>query len=324
VSAHFSRFKVTEISLQAQALGQFDDSKILAAAELLADAKVDVIGWSGTSSGWLGFDADHRLCERIRERTGIRATTAVLALNELLALRGRKGVTPTNAAALVSRRINFGMMMVRRGDADGLVAGLTTPYPETVRPALQILGLRPGCRRVTGMYMMLLKNDVKFFADPVVNIDPDAYALADIAIQVADAVAAFEIVPRVAMISFSNFGSAPHPQSRKVAEAVDIVRQLRPDLEIDGELQADIAVDGDKLREQFPFSRLKEAANVLVFPTLDAANAAYKVLSALGGADAIGPMLLGLDKPVAVLPRDANVDTIVAMTAYAAARVATE
>ncbi len=239
---------------------------------------------------------------------------------DYLSLRCRKGVTATTATRLVNRRIHYGMMMVRAGDADGLVAGLTSPYPDTIRPALQILGIRSDVRRATGMYMMLLKNDVKFFADATVNIDPDAETLADTAIQVADAARAFEVVPRIAMISFSNFGSAPHPESRKMAEAVEIVRKRRPDLEIDGEVQADIAVEPDKLRELFPFTRLTDAANVLVFPTLAAGNAAYKVLAALGGATAIGPILLGVNKPVTVLPRDANVDTIVSMTAYTVAR----
>ncbi len=240
--------------------------------------------------------------------------------NEYLALRCRKGVTALSAARLINRRIHFGMMMVRAGDADGLVAGLTAPYPDTIRPALQILGIRSDVRRATGMYMMLLKNTVKFFADATVNIDPDAETLADTAIQVADAARAFEVVPRIAMISFSNFGSAPHPESRKMADAVEIVRRRRPDLEIDGEVQADIAVEPDKMRELFPFTRLTDAANVLVFPSLSAGNAAYKVLAALGGATAIGPILLGLPKPVTVLPRDANVDTIVSMTAYTVAR----
>jgi malate dehydrogenase (oxaloacetate-decarboxylating)(NADP+) len=240
--------------------------------------------------------------------------------HEYLELRCRKGVTAASAARYMNRRTHYGMMMVRRGDADGLVAGLTAPYPDTIRPALQILGIRPDVRRATGMYMMLLKNDVKFFADATMNIDPDAETLADTAIQVADAARAFEVAPRIAMISFSNFGSAPHPESIKVARAVEIVRKLRPDLEIDGEVQADIAVEADKMRELFPFSRLTDEANVLVFPSLAAGNAAYKVLAALGGATAIGPILLGVNKPVTVLPRDANVDTIVSMTAYTVAR----
>jgi malate dehydrogenase (oxaloacetate-decarboxylating)(NADP+) len=235
---------------------------------------------------------------------------------ELFDLRCRKGVNAASATRQMSRRITFGVMMVRRGEADGLVAGLTAPYPETIRPALQILGIRPDVRRATSMYMMLLKNDVKFFADPSINIDPDAETLADTAIQVADAVRAFEVAPRIAMISFSNFGSAPHPQSIRVAEAVEIVRRKRPELEIDGEVQADIALDNGKLHELFPFTRLTDGANVLVFPSLAAGNAAYKVLAALGGATAVGPILLGLNKPITVLPRDANVDTIVSMTAY--------
>jgi malate dehydrogenase (oxaloacetate-decarboxylating)(NADP+) len=241
-------------------------------------------------------------------------------VKSFLEMRCRKGVTATGATRFVNRRIYFGMMMVHHGDADGLVAGLTAPYPETIRPALQVLGIRPDVRRATGMYMMLLKNDVKFFADATVNIEPDAETLADTAIQVADAVKAFEVVPRVAMISFSNFGSAPHPESQKVAAAVELVRKRRPDIEIDGEVQADIAVDAEKLRELFPFCRLTDAANVLVFPSLAAGNAAYKVLESLGGATAIGPILLGLTKPVTVLPRDANVDTIVSMTAYTVSR----
>ncbi|HVZ75417.1 MAG TPA: NADP-dependent malic enzyme [Polyangia bacterium] len=241
-------------------------------------------------------------------------------VKSFLDLRCRKGVTEEGATRFVNRRIYFGMMMVRGGAADGLVAGLTAPYPETIRPALQVLGIRADVRRATGMYMMLLKNDVKFFADATVNIEPDAETLADTAIQVADAVKAFEIVPRVAMISFSNFGSAPHPESQKVAAAVELVRKRRPDIEIDGEVQADIAVDKEKMRELFPFSRLTDAANVLVFPSLAAGNASYKVLEALGGATAIGPILLGVTKPVTVLPRDANVDTIVSMTAYTVAR----
>ncbi|HEY2901136.1 MAG TPA: NADP-dependent malic enzyme [Polyangia bacterium] len=239
---------------------------------------------------------------------------------DLLELRCRKGINTATAQQQMARRINFAMMMVRRGDADGLVAGLTTPYPETIRPALQMLGIRPNVHRATSMYMMLMKNDVKFFADPSINIEPDAETLADTAIQVADAVRAFEVAPRIAMISFSNFGSAPHPESARVSAAVDLVRKRRPDLEIDGELQADIALDNDKMRELFPFTRLTDEANVLIFPSLSAANAAYKVLSALGGATAIGPILLGINKPITVLPRDANVDTIVSMTAYTVAQ----
>ncbi|HRI72478.1 MAG TPA: phosphate acyltransferase, partial [Polyangium sp.] len=168
---------------------------------------------------------------------------------------------------------------------------------------------------------MILKDDVKFFADATVNIDPDAETLADTAMQVADAARAFEIQPRIALISFSNFGSAPHAESEKSARAVDIIRQRRPELEVDGEVQADIALDADTLKELFPFTRLTGAANVLIFPSLAAGNAAYKVLAALGGALAVGPILLGIRKPVTVLPRDISVEMIVNMTAYTVTKV---
>jgi malate dehydrogenase (oxaloacetate-decarboxylating)(NADP+) len=207
---------------------------------------------------------------------------------------------------------------VKNGDADGLVSGLKLSYPETIRPALQILGLRPGVRVATGMYMMVLKDAVKFFADATINIDPDAETLADIAIQVADAVAELHIVPRVAMISFANFGSVSHPEAIKVRKALSIVRSKRPDIEIDGEVQADYALDKSKLDQEFPFTRLTDDANVLVFSSLAAGNAAYKVLQSLGGAQAVGPMLLGIDKPVAVLQPHVSVEEIVDMTAYTA------
>jgi malate dehydrogenase (oxaloacetate-decarboxylating)(NADP+) len=294
-----------------------DNIKVLRACQIVLDegiARPILLGQEGKirqRSRELDLDLDGVQILNPREAPQYAAYA-----QEFAALRCRKGVTMATAQRYLARRIYFGMMMVRHGDAEGLVAGLTAPYPETIRPALQVVGMRSDVRRVTGMYMMLLKNDVKFFADATVNIDPDAETLADIAIQVADAVRAFEIVPRIAMVSFSNFGSAPHPESDKVARAVEMVRQRRPELEVDGEVQADIALDIGKLRELFPFSRLTDDANVLIFPSLAAGNAAYKVLAELGGATAVGPILLGFTKPVTVLPRDADVDTIVSMTAY--------
>jgi malate dehydrogenase (oxaloacetate-decarboxylating)(NADP+) len=232
-------------------------------------------------------------------------------------LRQRRGVTREVARRVMGRRNSFGMMMVKLGDADGLVSGLTMSYPETIRPALQIIGMREHVRRATGMYLMVLKNgDLKFFADATVNIEPDSATLADIAIQVADAVRELDIEPRVAMISFSNFGSADHPEARKVAHAVELVRALRPELEVDGEVQADAALQYEELRERFPFTHLREAANVLIFPNLAAGNVAYKLMATLGGAEAIGPILLGLRAPITALPRNAPVETIVTMTAF--------
>ena len=269
-------------------------------------------------------DEIHGKCEELklgfpRELEIIEPATSPLFepfVKEMFQMRARKGVTEDMARRLVGRRVYFGAMMVKDGQADGMVGGMTAEYPMTIRPALQVLGTHEDVRRAAGMYMMVLRGGVKFFADTTVNIEPDAATLADIAIQAADAAQDFEVKPRVAMISFSNFGSAPHPESMKVARAVELVREKRPDLEIDGEIQADLAADGDKLERLFPFARLTDAANVFVFSNLSAGNAAYKVLAAMGGAVAVGPILLGIRKPVTVLPRDATVENIVNMTAY--------
>jgi malate dehydrogenase (oxaloacetate-decarboxylating)(NADP+) len=240
--------------------------------------------------------------------------------DRLYELRQRKGMTPAKARTQMQRSNVFGAMMLAQGDVDGLVSGLKLNYRDTIRPALQIIGVRPGVRHVTGMYMMVMKDQVKFFADATVNIDPDAEALVEITLQVADAVRSFGIQPRVAMISFSNFGTHPHADARKVREALAMVREHRPDLEIEGEMQADFALDKQQLDEIYPFHRLSAAANVLIFPSLVAANASYKILSRLGGATAVGPILLGVNKPVTVLQREVSVDTIVAMTAYTVKR----
>ncbi len=235
---------------------------------------------------------------------------------KLYELRQRKGITAAGARGQMVKSNYFGMMMLKSGDVDGLVGGLKLPFPKTVRPALEILGLKPGVKVATGMYMMALKHQVKFFADCTVNISPSADVLADIAIQVSDAVTELGVEPRVALVSFSNFGSVRHPEVDKVQQAVALIRDARPQLIIDGEMQADIALNSKKLESQFPFSRLPRAANVLVFPSLVSGNASYKVLQALGGAQAFGPMLLGISKPVTVLQPQSPVDGIVNMTAY--------
>jgi malate dehydrogenase (oxaloacetate-decarboxylating)(NADP+) len=200
-----------------------------------------------------------------------------------------------------------------------LVAGVRQDYPATIRPALQIIGVRPGVRRAAGMYMVVTKTGVRFLADTTINIEPDADSLAEIAILAADTVSDLGIEPRVAMLSFSNFGDAPHPASRKVADATAKVKQLRPDLMIDGEMQANVALD-EEARAPYPFCTLKGAANVLIFPNLDEGNAAYKLLATSGGAEIIGPIVLGMRKQVNVLQQGASVDAIVHMTAITVAR----
>jgi len=235
---------------------------------------------------------------------------------ELYRKRQRKGMTRTYARTLLRRSNVLAAMMVERGDVDGVVSGLKLNYRDTVRPMLQVLGRAEGVRNVSSMYMMVLDDEVKFFSDATINVDPDAETLAEMAIQTADAVAAFDIRPRVAMISFSNFGSHPAAEAGKVRLALELVRQRRPELEIEGEMQPDLALDKELLDELYPFNRLSKEANVLVFSSLAAANAAYKILQSLGGASAIGPILLGMAKPVAVLQRVVSVDEIVNMAAW--------
>src|SRR5688572_8219725 len=237
-------------------------------------------------------------------------------VNRLYELRQRKGITQDAAYALIQKSDYFAALMVDRGDADGIVTGLRLNYPETVRPLLEIFGLSPGVKVAVGMYMMVLKNSVKFFADTVFNIDPDAETLADITLQTADAVQSFGITPRIAMISYSNFGSVNHPGTRKIIDAIKIVRRLRPDLEIDGEMQPEIALDAERRSQHYGFTRLSRNANTLVFPYLDPANASYQTLKVLGGASAVGPILLGLSKPCAALQNEVTVEDIVNMTAY--------
>jgi len=228
--------------------------------------------------------------------------------------RCRKGVTPTTALLEVRKsRTTFAMMMLEQGDADGVVAGARQDYPATIRPALRIIGLKDGLKHACGMYMVVTNKDVRFLADTTINIQPDAYALSEIAGLCAERVEEFGITPRVAMLSFSNFGDAPHAESQKVAEATRLVKTKRPDLIIDGEMQVNVALNPHD-RKNYPFSTLKGDANVLVFPNLDAGNSAYKLLAAAGGADVIGPMLLGMRKPVSVVQQNATVDSIVHIT----------
>jgi malate dehydrogenase (oxaloacetate-decarboxylating)(NADP+) len=230
--------------------------------------------------------------------------------------RRRRGVTREVAVAHLRLRHYFAAMMVDQGDADVSLSGLTTSYPDAIRPALQVIGVAEGVRRVSGLYVLLLKERALFFADTTVNIDPTAQDLAEIAILSADTASHFDIKPRVAMISFANFGNTPHPLTDKVRQAVEIVRQRRPDLECDGEMQADTAVLPGFLQENYPFARLTGPANVLVFPELQSANAAYKLVWRLANADVIGPILMGMRAPIHVLQQGVDVPDIVNMAAY--------
>ncbi len=232
-------------------------------------------------------------------------------------MRKRQGITLSDARRILNSRNYFAMMMLQQGDADGVISGLRAYYPATIRPALQILKTKPGVEHVSGAYLLMFKNRTMLLADTTVNIDPSAEVLAEIAIQTAETARRFNIEPRVAMISFSNFGSTKHPDAEKVRRAVEIIKKQRPDLVVEGEMQADTAVSPEIAQEDYPWSVIQGDANVLVFANLDAANAAYKLLWRLGGAEAIGPILQGLACPVHVLQRGVDVNDIVNMTAMA-------
>ena len=231
--------------------------------------------------------------------------------------RQRKGLSHGEAHQLLFNGNYFGSVMVACGDADALLAGVGMHYPETIRPALQVIGPHPKAEIVSGLYMLVFEKHVIFCGDTTVNIDPTAEQLAQIAYSASRIVQTFGITPKIAMLSFSNFGSVRHPDAEKVAKAVAILRKRDPALVVDGEMQADTAMDENILRSAYPFSMLKERANVLIFPNLSAGNIAYKLLHHLGGATKIGPILLGMNLPVHVLEQGADVQDIVNMAAVA-------
>ena len=296
-----------------------EEGKILRACQILVDEKIANPILLGNEEKIRAKAADLRL-----HLNGIRIIDPATSprhdvfTEEFFNLRQRKGVTRTEAGQLVRNPTTFGSLMVRLGDADALVGGLTTHYPDTIRPALQVIDIRPELRRVAGVYVLITpKSDIYFLADATVNIEPTADDLAEIAIMAAEKARRFSQEPRVAMLSFSNFGSTRHPLAEKVQRAVDLVRQRAPGLMIDGEMQADTAVVPQIIDETYPFSTLKGGANVLVFPNLESGNIAYKLLHRIGGAELIGPLLTGLSKPVHVLQRGSEVDDIVHVASIA-------
>jgi malate dehydrogenase (oxaloacetate-decarboxylating)(NADP+) len=231
-------------------------------------------------------------------------------------LRERKGVTIWQARQRILEPNVFTAMMVKMGDADAAVSGLTFDYPDVIRPALRIHHTQPGKRIAAGVYIMIVGRRTYIFTDATVNIDPSAEDLADIAFLAAEFACKLQIEPRVALISFSNFGSTPHALSEKVRKAVELIRARGADFPVDGEMQADTAVVPELIDERYPFSQVKDA-NVLVFPSLEAANIAYKLLDRLGNAHAIGPILLGMGAPIHVLQTGDEVRNIVNIAAVA-------
>ena len=296
-----------------------DDPRILKAARILADDGIaePILLGDQDAIRRQADDADVTLEEITLANP--RASTHLDAFaQQLWERRRRKGITLREARDRVREPMYHALLMLRAGQADAVVAGVDMYYPDAIRPALEVIGAEPGRRHVSGIYMLVLPQQTFFFADCTVNIDPDAETLAEIASAAAQFVRRLGIEPRVALLSFSNFGSVRHPTADKVQRAVALLHEREPALQADGEMQADTAVVERILMKSYPFSKLKGAANVLIFPNLDAANISYKLLDRIGGAEAIGPILVGMAQPVHVLQRGSDVNDIVNMAVIAA------
>ncbi|MGB0647212.1 MAG: phosphate acyltransferase, partial [Bradymonadia bacterium] len=229
--------------------------------------------------------------------------------------RCRQGVTKTTARRAMQSRNYFAAMMVEMGDADGFLSGMALSYPETIRPALEVIGPRPDINRVAGAYLVILDDGVKVFADTTVNIDPRAEDLVEIAIETARMARRLDIDPEIAMLSYSNFGSNRSASAAKVAKAVGMLKERAPELKVDGEIQVGPALDVEQRNRLFDFCELTGSANVLIFPELNSANIGYKLMRHLGQAEVVGPILIGMNRPVSVLERDCTVRTVVNMAA---------
>ena len=293
------------------------EEKVLRACQVIVDENVAEPVLVGNpeeivrTAEQFGLELDH--VQIVDVRAGDRAQTYA---NELHSLRQRSGVTPRRARQLMNDPLHFGIMMVNAGEADGLVGGLNRSYPDTIRPALQIIGLRKGITRAAGVYCVVLMDRLLIIADATVNIEPTSDQLAEIALMAANVARYhFDMTPRVAMLSFSNFGSVDHPHARKVREATAIARARQPALIIDGEMQADTALVPEIVEKTFPHSAIKGDANVLIFPDLQSGNIAYKLIQHLAKAELIGPILVGLRKPVNVVNHYSSVSEIVNITA---------
>ena len=296
-----------------------EDPRILRAARILADDGIaePVLLGDPDAIRRQADDADVTL-EEITLANPRDSTHLDSFARELWERRRRKGITLREARDRVRDPMYHALLMLRAGQADAVVAGVDMYYPDAIRPALEVIGAEPGRRHVSGIYMLVLPQQTLFFADCTVNIDPDAETLAEIASATAQFVHRLGIEPRVALLSFSNFGSVRHPAADKVQRAVALLHEREPALQADGEMQADTAVVERILMKSYPFSKLKGAANVLIFPNLDAANISYKLLDRVGGAEAIGPILVGMAQPVHVLQRGSDVNDIVNMAVIAA------
>jgi malate dehydrogenase (oxaloacetate-decarboxylating)(NADP+) len=294
------------------------EEKVIRACQAILDEGIARPILLGARESIEAVAREHHLdLEGIKIETPDRSPRYAKYCEELYRLRHRKGVTRELARTLMKNPNYFGSMAVHMGDADGLISGLNMSYPETIRPALRVISRAPGHHIAAGLMVVIFQHDVFFLADATVNIEPSVEQLVEIALDASEVARSLNFEPRVAMLSFSDFGSVKHPLAKKVSEAARILREMNPDLVVDGEMQADTAVEPAKLTALYPFSRLQSRANVLIFPDLQSGNIVYKLLQRLGGAVTIGPILMGLEKPVHVLERGCSVDAIVRMAAVA-------
>lgn len=299
-----------------------ENPKVLKAAQIVKDEGIAIPILLGNANRINKLIADNKLqlsdVEILDPRSEDTLEKREQYGQQFFEKRHRRGYNLYEARKEMRERPYFGCMMVDNGEADALISGLTRRYPDTIRPALEIIGTHESAKRIAGMYMMLTKRGPLFFADTTINFNPTEEELIDITLQTAKAVEQFNIKPRVAMLSYSNFGSTPSPESNVVRNAVAKIKEMHPSLVIDGEMQAGVAFNKELLKENYPFSDLvNESPNTLIFPNLAAGNIAYHLLQELGGAEAVGPILLGLRKPVHVLQLGSSVRQIVNMVAIA-------
>ena len=257
----------------------------------------------------LGLNFD---CEMIDVRYDERRRGSYA--DELHQQRGRRGLTREDAIRQLKSTTFFAPMMVRMGDADGYLGGISHQYPDIVKPCLQVIGPDPNSHRIVGMYMMTVNGQLMFIGDATINIYPDARTLAEIAVQTAKVAKRFGVKPKVAMLSFSNFGTSAEMRTDRIEEAIEIVREIDPDLVIDGPMQADTALVPD-IQQDYPFMSFNGPANVLICPNLASANIAYKLLQRVAGAEMTGPILEGLSRPAHVLQRRDSTRDVVHMAA---------
>ncbi|TCD10883.1 NADP-dependent malic enzyme [Pedobacter frigidisoli] len=298
-----------------------DNYKILKAAQIVKDDNIAIPILLGNKEKIQAIIDEHGLelagVEIIDQMQNPEKTKQYA--DALYKKRQRKGVSSLrDATKLLRDRNYYGASMVEFGEADAMISGLTKNYGETIKPALQVIGVEPGVKRVAGMYMMMTKKGPVFFGDTTVNVDPTAEELVDITLLVDKSVKQFNIKPRIALLSYSNFGSNDGITPEKVRETVRLLHKNHPEVVVDGEMQGNFAINNELLKDNFPFSTLADApANTLIFPNLESGNIAYKLLQELGGAEAVGPILLGLNKPVHIVQLGSSVREIVNMVTIA-------